>query len=1167
LNEQPLPDPKLPPRDKVGHATLEDQQVALLDALRHRRPEIAPRYSAAIIVLKNADVPERLPLVAHALRELLDELPGRTETSGLAPLKNRVDELAGLWRPALEERQAAGPAAWTAIPGPSLEEFLVACEAFFQQREVSSSSRRETQRSFLEELDVATPPLPKDIQARNAAQWMRLRQFFLSVAHYGHRPTEDEFREKVAELENFLFTRLVPRPDVDFSTLDELLKVDPANSPDVVEKACIEVHKNRANYDYLFEKVPTSGWLMALAGRGFFRRPQPPVEVDDGTLLPPWPESRYLVRVANNEPTLAQSIADLACSTEATYNTSVHYDLLKIALALPPRLAVRLVPRVRSWVRAPFRGLVDYEIQDLIVHLANGQEVDGAFRVADEAFALQEDQPSSSWNRLNNQAWLEDWYYDRALKIAVPALVGADALRTIKKLCSLLDRALRMYMGDVPDDEDYSESWHKAIEFDEPHPEVLSSLVSASRISMELAIQKAPDDCNATLKILQDQRWKVFRRIELHLLRRFSELAMDEIIRLAPELVELDDSTQLEGAKLLENSFDLLPNSTKIQVLERIAGGPEEGLARSRMQFMEVEPIPEEIAAFERRWRAQRYVLVQRGVPSEWEARVQEALAGRESIPRLDQFSVGRVWVESKRSTKGTRALETASPSEAIAFLREWSLSNDRDGTPVDLGHTLRTMVEVDPASYADLTSEFENLEPTLVGYLFQGFEAALRKERIFDWEPVLTLAQRVVANPWPMPVSTLSSMERDVDWQASLRAIASLLEEVLISHEGRGVRLELRQLLWSVIEPLTEHSDPTPEREDEYLGSHGEAAGPFNLCINTIRGKAFAALVGYFLWVHREPADETAPPIEEVLQALNRRLETDPSLAIRSAFGRYFPWLFLVAPAWARNAVRGIFPRDRDLTVYWKAAWETYILHCSAYDDLLQPLRDDYARAILEVTAVSDERRGSPAEGLAVHFANYFWREQLDQDDPLISGFFGTVPAAIRGQFLESIGRGLCDLEQPVTEQREWRLKELWESRTAAAAESGWAASAAEELGSFGWWFASGQMDPLWRFRQLRLILSNFRQIDVAFKVSEELERLAKSFPLESIECLDLLLKRDRPDWAITEGSEHTRRTLEIALASGDTGAESAAGGVVNYLLSRRLLGYRDLVRIKPER
>ena len=173
-----------------------------------------------------------------------------------------------------------------------------------------------------------------------------------------------------------------------------------------------------------------------------------------------------------------------------------------------------------------------YKIGDLIVYLARGGESDAALQLAKESFALVpepegEERDPMPWPE--PRGWLEEWKYKEALQKAVPVLVGVEPRRTLEWLCSLLAAALeRSSKGEDHGFQDYSSIWRDAIEHEEQPARLRNTLISALRDAAEQAIVAAPQNRAHVFGILRQEQWTVFKRIELHLLRRFADLMLED---------------------------------------------------------------------------------------------------------------------------------------------------------------------------------------------------------------------------------------------------------------------------------------------------------------------------------------------------------------------------------------------------------------------------------------------------------------------------------------------------------------------------------------------------------------------------------------------------------------------------------------------------------------
>jgi hypothetical protein len=301
---------------------------------------------------------------------------------------------------------------------------------------------------------------------------------------------------------------------------------------------------------------------------------------------------------------------------------------------------------------------------------------------------------------------------------------------------------------------------------------------------------------------------------------------------------------------------------------------------------------------------------------------------------------------------------------------------------------------------------EFAALDPTFVRFFFSGLATALKEHRPFTWDPVLSLAQWVLDQPREIAGRRTGLMEAEESWQWTRGAIADLLDSGLNQRDAKEGELPTspipfaeRERVWAIIEPVTHDPDPTPDHEAKYGGDNMD---PPTLAINSVRGKAMGAVIAYALWVRHyldglaERPASTFGVMPEVQALLEAHLDVaqDPSLAIRSLYGRFFPWLHLLDPGWAQAAIPRIFPAEDGLAAHRAAAWDAYLMFCRPYDLLLPLLAPEYLRAVQQLAlADTKKKRGfSPGERLAEHLMTYFWRDKLARDGELLVAFFQTA-------------------------------------------------------------------------------------------------------------------------------------------------------------------------------
>ncbi len=949
---------------------------------------------------------------------------------------------------------------------------------------------------------------------------------------------------------------------------------------ETVDKAIAEIVKSTANHRYFFEKLNSPSWLAPLAERGRFQTPPARIEVDGRVMFPGWPESQYLSRMARI-PEAQDQVLQIVRAIPATDNITVHADLLEVALALPPAQSAQLVNLACTWIQSPFDSTVTYKVGDLIAQLASGGQSPAALRLAKAVFSLRPSAPvdvEQGWSPSPEpRAYLRDWNYEEELKKAIPALLAADRQRTYALLCDLLSRAMALSRRKIePENQDYSYIWHNAIEQDEQPPRLRNSIISAVRNAGETIISGDAGALPEVLAELRRHEWPVFKRMELYILERFANIAIAEIVPLAVQLAAVEGGTHHEAARLLKTAFGQLPSSTQEEVLQWIDAGPKEEDVVRWLQFIEREPTPETLAQFGTGWRAQRFALLADHVPAAWKERVSAVLAAAGQPRKLDEVEEGGTWM-GPTSPKSADDLQKMGPAAVLEFLRTWQPPRGMlVDTPEGLGRVLGGAIARDPAGYVPQAQEFRGLDPTFVRFFFSGLETALKEHRAVEWAPVLSLAQWVLAQPREIRGRKANLMEADESWQWTRGAIADLLEDGLNEREPlpeqptqSPLPFNERERVWAILQPITQDPDPTPEHEAQFGGDNMD---PPTLAINSVRGRAMNAVIAYAVWT-RQNLDRLPdrPPMTldvmpEVQQALEEHLDIarEPSLAIRSTYGRYFPWLHYIDPMWTQHSVQRIFPVEEHLAAYRAAAWDAYLMFCLPYDALLPVLEQQYLVAVRALSTPDQSKKHGllARERLAEHLMSYYSRDKIALNADVLATFFQTAPDELRGRAISFLGRSLAQKpEAPIDEVTLDRLRALWEARVQAAREAVNVKEYREELAHFGWWFSSRRFTPSWMFEQLRNVLTLVEHIDPEFKVAEALEALGPEFPVECVQSARLMAQADREGWEIFGNAERFKGILIAAINSGNPAAKVSADNLIQYFVSRGHFDFRALL------
>lgn len=69
-------------------------------------------------------------------------------------------------------------------------------------------------------------------------------------------------------------------------------------SDDLLNKTLEHINQTPVAYNYFFQKIDSPAWLQPLKEKGFFKNPTPAIRKDGFIQFPIWPESTYLLKIA-----------------------------------------------------------------------------------------------------------------------------------------------------------------------------------------------------------------------------------------------------------------------------------------------------------------------------------------------------------------------------------------------------------------------------------------------------------------------------------------------------------------------------------------------------------------------------------------------------------------------------------------------------------------------------------------------------------------------------------------------------------------------------------------------------------------------------------------------------------------------------------------------------
>ena len=322
-------------------------------------------------------------------------------------------------------------------------------------------------------------------------------------------------------------------------------------------------------------------------------------------------------------------------------------------------------------------------------------------------------------------------------------------------------------------------------------------------------------------------------------------------------------------------------------------------------------------------------------------------------------------------------------------------------------------------------------------------------KKISFDLAPVLSLCKWVMEQiDQALPKEEVPHwVEEDTDWSWTRTAIAHLMNGSLLRAPTAPWPFGV---MWGGTSKVVRNPNPSPEFE----ASHDASKDPSHIAINSTRGVVIEAITYYATWLSKQferlgdgnhKVSRGFDEMPEVREVLDRHLDigNDPSLAVRSMYGRRFPWICLIDDGWAQSNLDRIFPEEDSNRVFWEAAWGTYITHCNAYDDVLLVLTPKYRLAIERLGTEPNSKYNSQSweSQLAAHLVAFYWHGNVGlEDGGLLERFFSKALEKTGSYAVEVVGRWLWNGTKSriaLSADLLDRLRKLWEWRYEQARQS----------------------------------------------------------------------------------------------------------------------------------
>lgn len=1119
-------------------------------------------YAGIVRTLSDKGHPDRLSQAAQSIRELANLIPRFKEGIILPEPTNKLESVLN-------------KANWNAlrlligvqVSKPIPQDIETVIES------VASILNRSNNSDIIADQLVGSHPdrseLPAYLQKGFVKEWVRLQRWFTSLSHYPdvknstELVSDNEFEKNFLFFEDLLYRTICHIPFFQpLPEIDKLLKLERPTQEDVQSLARIISHPKQK--EYFFNQCSNPEWISPLNKSGAFSRPQEPLRENGGVMFVPWPESKYLARMASQKP---KEVFDIVQGLESD-NQTVLYDFVDCALKSPLNIAIKYVDLVdrKKWLNSPYSLSLPNQVAELMEMLAEGGRVKEALRLARVLFNLQVDPPiktsedeSDPLYRIQRDArpYYDEWNFSEIIKRKSSTLVKADPVGAFGLFSSILRQAIELE-GKVNKEEDsfyeYSHIWRPNLE-QSRNTSTDSKNCLLTRIIELIKEYKDEDDIlQGFLGVIQKHnKYALFRRVEMYLYNLRLDLFQKEAEEiLADKKVIVSYNLRREYLPLLASRFDSLSDEAKEKIMEAIKVGPN---------FTKSEHMSEEqFVAIQEDWYGLYVANIKDFLPSDMVKKYEDIVARRGEIK--DHDGEIKTWEGGNESPITVEDFIVLNHADAIDFLNKYKSPDDftsHHGV-YGLGSVFAKAVNEQPEKYVDITKLFlkDSLRPVYVYHFISGIKDAMRNNKDFDWVPVIEFFyDLVVTHKEDDQLAEANPHEQD--WKSVKMSTADLLGTVLGGGLKNEIPISLRPKVWDILKVLGNDPDPTKEYEEKQLATTFD---PIGVAVNSIRGEAINAMVNYGLWVIRLNTSSEPHMTPELAEELNNHLDThvDSSLAVRSVYGRRIPNLIFLSKEWVKNKKDEIFP-DKSSPDQFKAAFVALISN-QVYSDVFNLLKDKYSAAIALLDSEKDTKYRSVdinerlPHHLIIIYINY------PEHDDLIDNFFLNAPVTARAQAIGFVGRNaLSDIqafEKDKYKLAKNRLITLWQRRIKAQKD---ALTTSEELKEFGWWFENSPFDKKVTISlMLETLDATKGEIDGAYQIVETLEGYVPDFPLESIKILKLLVNAEK-DYEISYKMDSYKAIIRKAKESGDSIAADVADEVINDLGAKGFIDLRNLL------
>lgn len=946
------------------------------------------------------------------------------------------------------------------------------------------------------------------------------------------------------------------------------------------------INANDDARQYFFSKADEQ-WLEWLEKNGFLEAIKEKVP-DPNSYGFRMPELHYLVSVADKKP---DEVTNIICSfgiSTKNFNPEVVDQFTRISSKLPARCLKKVVKKIRdeAWIELMGKYTqYGFEYADMLKSLHDANDSESILVLAEAVLRVRKKEDlheKKTIYRGDNVFYINDISETKVFTylVEVPDEYQEKALSvTIDTFAEVAKEEDNYFLMD----EDFFTLSLNAVSGDSYREEYRFLVATIIELTRKLFSDKKQD------KMLIYQKYfstlpknQTIRRLKLFVLSLDSQLFIKELKTEYFRLFETDKIMEVlygaEYERALKAGFSFLPKSQKREYVTKIFS-------------LFVKPKDED----EKRWK-RHYASCLLSTISEDLTQEEIALADKNEFkidpkyqpePSIGKVRGGTVTPRSPISADdfvsltineiAERLKGELSPGELQKRYQKDDFLNprDADGVAEQLKGDIKNRI-ADYLENAPLFFDRNNLTPHYTNAYLRGVKDTLAENRSelsnLKYAELFKLLLQIKNSG---VAKSFSKADKDSEgrwlsnWNSVHSTIADLIEE-LIKQKDKNTLLNFRQYrakVFEVLDYLLSFEDPIPEDEKLKTAkstikhpneSEYSISDPFTIAINSVRGRAFQALLHF---VYQDAStNEKIKIADDVKNLYVRLLKKEKTRAIMFMFGHYLPTFYFRDMQWTRSIFNKIF-KSKSKDKYLQAAvWEGYLSN-NLYNELFfEPyIQGLYSENIaLSLSYPKQKFFKDPQESLAIHFALAFvYFEKFGLDNELLKKFLDKANETQLSEFVNFIGKSVVTKESSDAlkdEKSPWRItriKNFWELMLKSRAES-------QALKEFGSWMEANNnvFETKWLANMIAQTLDvTGGELAWDYELTKSIEKLAAEAPEDTLVILEKhflwLIENERHFFPIRDDKEWYG-AFKILHESGVKGIADSTYSLINRLIEK---------------